>query len=106
MAKCPACSHDVTIPSAFSLAGWSRLSCPQCKSRLEMKPRPVGFLLLPVLSSLLWISRFGHNFAVLAEILVALATVAVVLILVVRPQVRLRRLPLPKPGVRLNVDNP
>jgi hypothetical protein len=90
MAKCPACDHDVRTPLFLNLEGWSRFSCPQCKARLELKPRPVAILFLPILISLLWLSRFGHKFAVAAEILIVLAAIALVLLIVIRPPVRLR----------------
>ena len=106
MATCPACDHEVRTPFFFNLDGWSHLTCTQCKARLEMKPRPVGGWLLPIFLSLLWLSRFGHIFAVIAEVLLASATVTLVLLLIVHPQVRLRKRPLPKPTIRLNIDSP
>ena len=47
MAKCPACDHDVCTPFFFDLDGWSHLTCTQCKTRLEMKPRPVALWFFP-----------------------------------------------------------
>jgi DNA-directed RNA polymerase subunit RPC12/RpoP len=90
MAKCPSCDHDVRTPLFLNLEGWSHLACPQCKSRLELKPRPVAIFFLPILILLLWLSRFGHKFAVAAEILIVLTAIVLVLLIVIRPPVRLR----------------
>jgi len=106
MAKCPACDHVVRTPSVLSLEGWRHLACPSCKARLELKPRAVGFLLLPVIISFSWLSRLGHTYAVLAEVLMVCAAITLVLLTVVRPQVQLRKKPLPKPDIRLNINNP
>jgi DNA-directed RNA polymerase subunit RPC12/RpoP len=104
MAKCPACDHDVRTPYFFNVEGLSRLACPQCKARLEMKPRPVGALFLPIFVACSWLSRLGHTF--IAEGLLVAATSILILPLIVRPQVRLRKRPLPKPEIRLNIDGP
>ncbi len=106
MAKCPACDHDVRLPLFYDLDGWSHLTCAQCKARLEMKPHPVSFLFFPILLSLMWLARLGHIFAVVAEVLIISAGVTGALLLVVRPQVRLRKTPPPKPAIRLNIDGP
>jgi len=106
MARCPACDHDVRTPVFFNLDSWSHLTCTQCKARLEMKPRPVAFLLLPVLAIASWLGRLGHISAVIAEVLVVSTTLILVLLLIVRPQVRLRKRALPKPAIRLNIDGP
>jgi hypothetical protein len=104
MAKCPACDHDVRTPFFSNLDGWSHLVCTQCKARLEMKPRPAAILLLPVLATASWLGRFGRIYSIIAEVLVISATVTAVLLLIVRPQVRLRKRDLPKPVIRLNID--
>jgi hypothetical protein len=106
MAQCPACDHGIRTPSALRLEAWRHLVCPNCKVRLELKPRPVGFLLLPLIISFSWISRIGHTFAMIAEVLVIFAALILVLLLVVRPQVRLRRKPLPTPDICLNINSP
>ena len=106
MAKCPTCDHGVRTPSFLNLEGWRHLACPNCKARLELKPRPVGFFLLPVITSFSWLGRLGHTFAVIAEVLVVFAAVTLVLLMVVSPQVQVRRKPLPKPDIRLNINNP
>jgi hypothetical protein len=106
MAKCPARDHEVRTPSFFNLDGWSHLTCTQCNARLEMKPHPVSFWLFPIILSLSWLSRLGHIFAVIAEVLLLSATVTLVPLLIVRPQVRLRKKPLPKPAIRLNIEGP
>jgi hypothetical protein len=106
MAKCPACDYQVRTPAFFNLDGWSHLVCSQCKARLEMKPRAVGFWVLPILASMSWLGRKGHIYAVLAEVLLLCAMVTIVLMLIVHPQVRLRKRALPKPEVRLNINGP
>jgi hypothetical protein len=106
MAKCPACGHDVRTPSSFNLEAWSILTCAQCKARLEMKPHPVSFWFLPILFFLTWLGRLGHTYSIIAEVLLISATITIVLALIVRPQVRLRKKPLPKPAIRLNIDGP
>ena len=106
MAKCPTCDHDVRTPFFFNLDGWSHLTCTQCKARLEMKPRPVAILLFPVVLIVSWLGRLGHVYAIIAEMLVASTALILVLLLIVRPQVRLRKRALPKPDIRLNIDGP
>jgi hypothetical protein len=106
MATCPACDHDVRTPFFFNLDGWSHLTCTQCKARLEMKPRPIAFLLLPVLAIASWLVRLGHIYSIIAEVLVVSATVTIVALLIVRPQVRLRKRALPKPDIRLDIGGP
>jgi len=69
-----------------------------------MKPRPVAILLFPVVLIGSWLGRLGHIYSIIAEVLVVSAAVILVLLLVVRPQVRLRKRPLPKPTIRLNID--
>jgi hypothetical protein len=104
MAKCPACDHEVRTPYFFNLEGWSHLACAHCKARLEMKPRPVGAWLLPILVACSWLGRRGHAFALILEVLLVAATVTLILLLIVRPQVRPRKRALPKPEIRLNID--
>jgi DNA-directed RNA polymerase subunit RPC12/RpoP len=105
MAKCPSCGHEIATPFFYDLQGWSRLTCPQCKARLELKPRPVAILFFPILLILTWLGRLGHVFAAIAIVLLVSATVTLVVLLIVRPQVRLRK-PLPKPVIRLDIDGP
>jgi hypothetical protein len=102
MAKCPACDHELRTPHFFNVQGWSHLSCAHCKARLEMKPRPVVSWFLPIFVACSWLGRLGHAF--IAEGLLAAATVTIVLLLIVRPQVRLRKRSLPKPEIRLNIN--
>jgi hypothetical protein len=105
MAKCPGCGHEVATPFFCDLPGWSRLTCPQCNARLELKPRPVAGFLFPLWLIVFWLSRLGHSFAVLAMVVLVSATAVLVLLLIVRPQLRLRK-PLPKPAIRLDIDGP
>ncbi len=106
MAKCPACDHNVRTPFVFNLDGWSHLTCTECKARLEMKPRPVAILMFPVVLIASWLGRLGHTYSIIAEVLVVSAAVILVLLLIVRPQVRLRIRALPKPAIHLNIDGP
>lgn len=106
MAKYPACNHEVRTPAFFNLDGWSHLACTQCNARLEMKPRPVAILLFPVVLIASWLGRLGHIYLIIAEVLLVSAMVALVLALIIRPQVRLRNRSLPKPDIRLNINGP
>jgi hypothetical protein len=69
-----------------------------------MKPRPVVSWFLPIFVACSWLGRLGHTYAFIAEGLLVAATVAIMLLLVVRPQVRLRKRPLPRPEIRLKID--
>ena len=104
MAKCPACGRDVRTPFFYDLDGWAHLACTHCKARLEMKPRLVGVWFFLIMLCLMRLARLGHIFAVVAEVLMVSAAVTSVLLLVVRPQVRLRKTTQPKPDIRLNID--
>jgi hypothetical protein len=106
MARCPACDHYVRTPFFFSLDAWAHLACSQCKARLEMKPRSAAIFFLPVLAVASWLGRLGHIYSIIAEGLVVSAGVTAVLLLIVRPRVRLRKRDLPKPAIRLNIDGP
>jgi len=104
MAKCPACDYDVRTPFFLNLDGWSRLTCPQCKARLKMKP-PRSVVLGPLLAPLFVLARRGHVFAVIAFVFM-FATIFLLLLESIRPKVRLRKKPLPKPDIRLNINDP
>jgi hypothetical protein len=69
-----------------------------------MKPRPAALLLLPAFIFLSWLGRLGDTFAIVAEVLLVATTLTLVMLMVVRPQVRLRKRALPKPAIRLNID--
>jgi hypothetical protein len=71
-----------------------------------MKPRPAALLLFPVLPIASWLARLGHIYSIIAEVLVVSAALTAVLLLIVRPQVRLRKRDLPQPAIRLNIDGP
>lgn len=96
MAKCPACGHDVRTPFFFNLDGWAHLSCALCNARLERKPRPVAVWFFPIMLSLSALSRLGHIYAVISEVLLIGATITFVLLLIVSPSLRLRKTALPK----------
>jgi hypothetical protein len=104
MAKCPACDHEVRTPFFLNLDGWTHLRCTQCKARLEMKP-PRSFVLGPLMAPLFVLARQGRIFEVIAFVY-AFATVFLVLLESMRPKVRLRKKPLPKPAVWLKIDGP
>jgi len=104
MAMCPACDHDVRTPSFLNLVGWSHLSCAHCKARLEMKP-PRSVVLGPLIAPLFVLARQGRIFEIIA-FLFMFATILFLLLETARPKVRLRKRPLPKPAIRLNIDGP
>jgi hypothetical protein len=104
MAKCPACSHDVRTPFFCNLDGWSHLACSQCQARLEMIP-PRSFLLGPLMAPLFVLARQGRAFEIIAYAFM-FVTFALILLESLRPKVRLRTKPLPKPEIRLNLDGP
>ena len=104
MAKCPACDHDVRTPFFLNLDGWSHLACTQCKARLEMKP-PRYAVLGPLIAPLFILARHSRVFEVIAFAFM-FATISLLLLESLRPRVRLRKKPLPKPEIRLNLDGP
>jgi hypothetical protein len=104
MAECPACSHDVATPSFLNLDAWRWLVCPHCQARLEMKP-PRSYALAPLMVPLFLLARRGHVFEVIA-LVYAFATIFLVLLESFHPKVQLRKKPLPKPTIRLNIDGP
>ncbi len=104
MATCPACNHDVAAPSFLNLDAWRWLVCPHCKARLEMKA-PRSFLLSPLMAPLFVLARQGRAFEVIAFVFM-FATIFLLLLESVRPKVQLRKKPLPKPAIRLNIDGP
>ncbi len=104
MATCPACNHDVAAPSFLNLDAWRWLVCPHCKARLEMKA-PRSFLLSPLMAPLFVLARQGRVFEVIAFAFM-FATIFLLLLESVRPKVQLRKKPLPKPTIRLNIDDP
>ena len=104
MAKCPACDHDVRTPFFLNLDGWSHLTCSQCKARLEMKP-PRSAVFAPLMASLFLLARQGRVFEVIAYVFM-FATIFLLLLESVRPKVRLRKKALPKPEIRLDINDP
>jgi hypothetical protein len=69
-----------------------------------MKP-PRSFVLGPLMAPLFVLARQGRIFEVIAFVY-AFATVFLVLLESMRPKVRLRKKPLPKPAVWLKIDGP
>jgi len=69
-----------------------------------MKP-PRSFVLGPLIAPLFVLARQGRVFEVIAFVFM-FATIFLLLLESVRPQVQLRKRPLPKPSIRLNVDGP
>jgi hypothetical protein len=104
MAKCPKCRLSLHTPWFFDLQGWAELQCPHCLAQLRMKPRPVVPLFIPVLLSTLALSRYGHKFAVSAEILLIASTIALVFMLTANIPVALRKAAPSEPSIRLNLD--
>ena len=104
MATCPACNHDVAAPFFIDLDAWRHLVCPHCKARLEMKP-PRSFVLAPLMAPLFVLARQGRVLEIIAFVYM-FATIFLILLESFRPRVRLRKRPLPKPTIRLNIDGP
>lgn len=104
MALCPACNHDVATPLFLNVDGWRHLVCPHCKARLEKKPLR-SFVLGPLIAPVFALARQGPVFEVIAFVF-AFATIFLLVLESVRPQVQLRKKPLPKPTIRLNIDGP
>ena len=104
MATCPACNQDVVTPSFLNLDAWRHLVCPHCDARLEMKPLR-SFLLAPLMAPLFVLARRGHVTEIIAFAYM-FATFFLLLLESFRPKVQLRKKPLPKPTIRLNIDGP
>jgi len=104
MAPCPACNHDVATPFFLDLDAWRHLICPHCQARLELKP-PRSVVLGPLIAPLFVLARQGRVFEVIAFAFM-FATIFLLLLESVRPKLRLRKRPLPKPTIRLNIDGP
>jgi len=104
MAKCPACNHEVATPFFLNLDGWRHLVCPHCQARQEMKP-PRYLAFGPLMASLFVLARRGRVFEIVAFVFM-FATIFLLLLESVRPKVQLRKKPLPKPSIRLNIDGP
>lgn len=102
MANCPACGHDVRTPFFLNLSAWSDLSCPQCEARLEMKP-PRSVVLGPLVAPLCVLARRGRVLELIALIYM-FVTILLLLVESMRPKLRLRKKPLPKPEIRLHID--
>lgn len=104
MAACPVCKHDLATPFFLNLDAWRNLVCPNCKARLEMKaPRSAAFV--PLMAPLFVLARRGRVFEVIAFVFM-FVTMFLVLLESIRPKVQLRKKPLPKPAIRLNIDGP
>ncbi len=104
MAKCPACNHDVRTPFVLNLDAWTHLACAHCKARLEMKPLRAA-LLAPLMVSLFVLARQGHVWEIIAFVFM-FANIFLLLLESVRPRLQLRKKPLPKPTILLNIDGP
>ena len=104
MAPCPACNHDVATPFFLDLDAWRHLVCPHCQARLELKP-PRSVVLGPLIAPLFVLARQGRVFEVIAFAFM-FATIFLLLLESVRPKLRLRKRPLPKPTIRLNIGGP
>jgi hypothetical protein len=69
-----------------------------------MKP-PRSVLLGPLIAPLFVLARQGRIFEVVAFVFMS-TTIFLVLLESAHPKVQLRKKPLPKPEVRLNIDGP
>jgi len=104
MATCPACDRDVATPFFLNLDAWRHLICPHCQARLEMQP-PRSAAFGPLMVPLFVLARKGRVFEVIAFVF-AFAIIFLLLLESVCPKLRLRKRPLPKPTIRLNIDGP
>ena len=104
MAKCPICNYNVRTPCFLNLDAWAHLECSHCKSRLEMRP-PRSGPFAPIMGPLFVLAREGRVFEFIAY---AFSTAIIFFLLfeTIRPEVRLRRKALPKPEIRLNINEP
>jgi len=66
---------------------------------------PRSFLLSPLMGPRFVLARQGRVFEVIAFAFM-FATIFLLLLESVRPKVQLRKKPLPKPTIRLNIDDP
>jgi hypothetical protein len=69
-----------------------------------MKP-PRSFILGPLVALLFVLARQGRVFEAIAFIYM-FATIFLLLLESMRPKLQLRKKPLPKPTIRLNIDGP
>ncbi len=67
-----------------------------------MKP-PRSALLGPLIAPLFILARRGHVFEIIAFAF-TITTISLVILESIRPKVQLRKKPLPKPSIRLNID--
>ncbi len=104
MSTCPACNQEVATPFFLNLGAWRFLVYPHCKARLEMKA-PRSALLGPLIAPFFILARRGRGFEVLA-FLFMFATILLLLLESIHPKVQLRKKPLPKPSIRLDIDGP
>jgi len=104
MANCPACNHDVRTPIFLNLEAWAHLTCTQCKTRLEMKP-PRSALFAPLIAPLFILARQSRVVEAFA-FLFMFATFFFLFLECLHPKVQLRKKPLPKPEIKLNIDSP
>jgi hypothetical protein len=102
MATCPGCNHDVATPFFLNLDAWRHLVCPDCQARLEMKPLR-SVVLGPLIAPLFLLAREGRVFEVTAFVFM-FAAIFLVILESVRPKLRLRKSPVPKRTIRLNID--
>lgn len=101
MAMCPVCAGYVRTPLFLNLDGWRHLVCPQCKTRLEMKP-PLAALFAPLMAPLFVLARQGPLYEVIAFAYM-FATFLLLLVECIRPKVQLRKKPLPQPETLLDL---
>jgi hypothetical protein len=102
MASCPICAHKIRTPLFLNLDAWTHLRCPVCKSRLEMRP-PKSALFASLIASLFILARHGPVIAVIA-ITLAVAITFCLLLECIFPKVQVRKKPLAKPAVWLEIN--
>ena len=66
---------------------------------------PRSVVLVPLMAPLFVLAQRGRVFEVIAFIF-TFATIFLLLLESVRPKLQLRKKPLPKPTIRLNIDGP
>jgi hypothetical protein len=77
MAKCPVCEHDVATPFFLNVDAWRWLACPHCAARLERKNPRFVVALSSFFLVLVALGRLGHQFALIAEVLMVAVIVVI-----------------------------
>ena len=102
MAKCPVCNHDVHTPLVLNLDAWAQLRCPNCQTRLEIKPPRCG-VFAGAWAPMFVVAIHSRFFQVIAFAFM-LATMFLMLFESIHPKVRVRKKSPPQPEIRLNIN--